>query len=540
LSVQTVQSECDSDVESARSPASLSSRLALFVFCALETFSFVFCLVVGRRLWFATDEWDFLAGRSATSPHDLFKAHYGHWTTVPILIYRFLWWLVGLRSYAPYLFVVVAMHVAVAALLRCVMRRAGVGSWTATAAAGLYAVFGSGAEDMLRAFQICFTAALVFGLTHLLLADHDGPIDRRDWFGLAAGFGALMCSAVGIVLAGVVVLAMLVRRGWRIAMLHGGPLIAAYAVWWLSIGHSGAPRVVVDMRVEARWLREGVPAVFAALMKGTGLGPILAVIVLAGLALAGFRVVRSRQWRQAAVPAALVMGGLGFLGVAALGRGAAFFGNPQSPRYRDIVTAMLLPAIAIGVDEFRRRWRVLAPAAIALFVLGLPANINALARFAHTNTAVDQRTRRLVETLPATPIARAVPRSVTPVQPFITIGWLLDAARSGRLPKPSPLSHAELRANTFRLSLLQTSTRAPSRECHPVVGTESVTLPPGGSIGIEDWPLDIADASGTPAGVGLYFNSGNGNRLVDVAGTLHLDITSRSPFLPGVLCRLAP
>src|SRR5207249_1415739 len=155
------------------------------------------------------------------------------------------------------------------------------------------------------------------------------------------------------------------------------------------------------------------------------------------------------EGRQAALPGALLLGGLGFLGVAGLARGSAFFGSPRAPRYVDVVTAMLLPAIAIGVDEFRRRWRVLAPVAVAVFVVGLPANVNALTDYAHANTTPSQRTKRLVETLPATPIARTVPRSVKPLlespKPFVTIGWLLDAAHSGRLPTPTSLSPAEVR-----------------------------------------------------------------------------------------------
>jgi hypothetical protein len=209
------------------------------------------------------------------------------------------------------------------------------------------------------------------------------------------------------------------------------------------------------------------------------------------------------------------------------------------------VTAMLLPAIAIGVDEFRRRWRVLAPVAVAVFVVGLPANVNALTHYAHANTTPSQRTKRLVETLPATPIARTVPRSVKPLlefpKPFVTIGWLLDAVHSGRLPTLASLSPAELRVNSFRLSILQTSTRAPLRACHAVVGSERVTLPRGASIGIQAWPLHVAAALESPeAGASLYYNPGNGNRLVSVAGTLQLDITSRSTFLRGVLCDVAP
>ena len=55
------------------------------------------------------------------------------------------------------------------------MRRAGVRPWLATLLAGVFVFFGSGAENILIAFQITFVGSLVFGLTQLLLADHDGP-----------------------------------------------------------------------------------------------------------------------------------------------------------------------------------------------------------------------------------------------------------------------------------------------------------------------------------------------------------------------------
>ena len=55
--------------------------------------------------------------------------------------------------------------------------------WLATVAAVVFVFFGAGAENILVAFQITFVGSLVFGLTQLLLADHDGPLDRRDWLG---------------------------------------------------------------------------------------------------------------------------------------------------------------------------------------------------------------------------------------------------------------------------------------------------------------------------------------------------------------------
>ena len=112
------------------------------------------------------------------SVDDLFRPHFQHWTTLPILPYRLLWTVVGIRSYVPYQALIVVLHLAAAALLLVVMRRAGVRPWIATVAAGAFVFFGSGAENILVAFQITFVGSLVFGLAQLLLADHDGPLDR--------------------------------------------------------------------------------------------------------------------------------------------------------------------------------------------------------------------------------------------------------------------------------------------------------------------------------------------------------------------------
>src|SRR3954462_5852374 len=116
------------------------------------------------------------------------------------------------------------------------MRRAGVVPWIATAATTLFVFFGGGVADILWAFQIGFTGSLVFGLTHLLLADHDGPVDRRDAIGLLAGLAGLLCSGVAVTMTMVVGLTMLMRRGWRIALLHTVPLGAVYSLWWATIG----------------------------------------------------------------------------------------------------------------------------------------------------------------------------------------------------------------------------------------------------------------------------------------------------------------
>jgi hypothetical protein len=141
---------------------------------------------LGRYRWFFHDEWDYLAGRNGGDIENILIPHNEHWSTLPILVYRALFRLVGLRSYLPYQAVLVVLHLTAAALLRVVMRRAGVGPWIATAAAALFVLFGTGAENLVYAVNMGFAGALVFGLVQLLLADHDGPIDRRDAIGLLA------------------------------------------------------------------------------------------------------------------------------------------------------------------------------------------------------------------------------------------------------------------------------------------------------------------------------------------------------------------
>ena len=96
-----------------------------------------------------------------------------------------LYSVVGLHHYWPYQLPVILSHLAIAFLLRHIMRRCGVRPWTASLVAATYVLFGPGVDDILWAFQIGFNLAVVFGLAQMILADHDGPLDRRDWLGSA-------------------------------------------------------------------------------------------------------------------------------------------------------------------------------------------------------------------------------------------------------------------------------------------------------------------------------------------------------------------
>ena len=65
---------------------------------------------VGSYHWFFRDDFFFLAGRKLTSANDLFRPHNADWSTVPVIAFRILWSLFGLRSYVPYQATVLALH----------------------------------------------------------------------------------------------------------------------------------------------------------------------------------------------------------------------------------------------------------------------------------------------------------------------------------------------------------------------------------------------------------------------------------------------
>ena len=99
-------------------------------------------------------------------------------------------------------------------------------------------------------------ASLVLGLTHLLLADHDGPIERRDWLGLLAGLAGVLCSGLAVTMTLVVGLAALIRRGWRAALFHTAPLGLLYVVWWLAFARGEYSTANDSIDLVVRFVRD--------------------------------------------------------------------------------------------------------------------------------------------------------------------------------------------------------------------------------------------------------------------------------------------
>jgi hypothetical protein len=516
-----------------------SARAAAITFALVVAVGCVILPVWGRKGWFFDFEW-LLLGRATGDLGHSFDPFGAPWNceTVPVLVWRVLWWFFGLRTYLPYLLVGVAAHLTVAALLRAIMRRSGVGPWISTIVASGFVFFGSGIENIFLAGQINFTGAVAFGLAHLLLADHDGPLSRRDWLGLAAGLASLMCFGLAVALVAAVGVAVLMRRGLRLALFHTAPLGVVYLAWWLTIARNyaavkGQPPYTSSLGSIAVFVAKIVAATYSDIGYSRGAGLALGFTTVLGLVLAW----RGMGWTElrgrAAVPASLLVGALIFFIMTAVGRSSGGPLAPSTSHYVYVGAALVLPEIALAADTLVQRARWLAPIVVLLLIIGIPGNIQPLATAAGKPPSLFSADKQMIFSLPRMALARAVPRSLVPAPNGdyqVTIGWLLDALDSGSLPDPRPVTAVERATNTLRLSLHEIPGYKDS-PCPPLHTTVSRRLNKGESITVHTGRVavtlvfpgrEIRSRPLTFGGSGLsWFRD---HVLVDVAGPLSLRI----------------
>jgi hypothetical protein len=518
----------------------VTDQWAFLAFAAVAVVSIPLLLWLGHDRWFQFDDWDFLASRDAGNLHELFEPHGPHWSTLPILVYRIEWYLFGLHDYWPYQLVCVLSHLTVAVLIRTVMRRAGVRPWVATATVLPLVFFGAGEENIAYAFQINFNASLVFGLVHLLLADHDGPVDRRDGLALLAGLAGLMSSGIAVTMVVVVGLAMLVRRGWRVALLHTAPLGVAYLVWYAAIAREGYQGQDVSDPIDAlAFARTTIAAGFGGLAQVPGLGWVLGGLVVGGLLLAWRGQSRDQVRRVAAAPGALAAGAFVFALITSFGRVGFAPGIERSTRYIYIVGALLLPAVAVAADAVMRRWRAAVPVFLLALAASLAGNIRDFSNERPYSGEFLANYRNLILAMPRVPLADQVPRGVRPersLAPYVSLGWLRDGVQSGSIPPPEDMEPNQRATTEARLVLQRLPGHRPV-ECETLVGPVDTTLQRGSSIRIRGrdqlW-LAYTDSEGA-TGLVMF---GPNTPVVAYAGPLDVSVSSTADRQSIELCDL--
>lgn len=420
-----------------------SPRIAAAVFGIAVLAALPTILYFGRNQWFFIDEWSFLAGRPF-GVDGVLDDHNGHWVSTPFLLFRSLYSIFGIRTYLPYQLLATLSHLGAVVLSRLVMRRIGVGPWTATMVACFLLLLGSGLSNLVFAFQVSLNGSVVCGLGALLLADHGGPIGRRDAAALGVTMVGLTTSAVMIPLVAAVGVATLIRRGPRVAVLHTIPPAVVFAAWFLAFGRDGSSAGAFSFANFARFFVDMNRAVFL------GLGDFgLAAIVLAVTAAVG----AAAAWRDQAdrgplaMVVALLVAWWGFALVTSAGRNELLEVSSRAPfadRYLHVGTMLLLPLVALGIEQIMRARRLVATLPVAALIVGVPGNVDALAnqdRFllGSEDFVETMAVSRFIDQVP--PSHRLSQRAVIEEFGPMTAGWLRRARASGDIAAPEQRDH---------------------------------------------------------------------------------------------------
>ncbi len=454
----------------------------------------VVLLYAGRHLTFFYDEWDFILGRRGGGLHTYLDPHNGHLSLIPVLVYKVLFKLVGLRHYTAYRAVSIAVQLICAYLLYVLGRRR-IGPWLALAPVTLLLFMGTAFQDQLWPFQIGYLGSLAAGLGALALLE-----DRaRHWADARAGVTptppardgwiaallacSLASSGVGVcfVLATAVTL-IAQREPWRRLWVPVLPAVL-YVLW--SIGWSagdtttanailGAPQYVANAVA-------GVAAGMAGLDAGAW-GPPLAV------GLFGAVVLTWRFHRGGLVTPMLLaalVGGFSFWVLTALTRAGS--DEPAASRYLYVGAVfvwLVLLEVSAGL-RLRPGWLGLGA---VMVVAALVSNLQAL-RAGEVGLRVDDTVVRA--TLAAADVARPV---VSPAfvpspadAPQITAGAYFAAAH-------------DLGSPAFTLGELERQLESVRAQADQALSHgEEITVLPAPAVRSASGASAVPSASGAPA-----------------------------------------
>jgi hypothetical protein len=342
-------------------------------------------LWLSRDFNFYFDEWDFILAAPAWTPASLLEPHNGHPSMLLRAVYALLLNTIGLRSYLPYMAVLLALHAANAVLLfELVRRRAG--DLIGLAAGALLLVLGAGWENLLWAFQIGFVGSVACGLGMLIALDSPRT-SRRLPVAFALLVASLMFSGIGLffwVAAAVQLIASQRREAaWLI------PIAIALGVWYIAFGRHGSgtggisASAVWSLPLYIAW---GIGSAIAGLV---GLGGAIGLpIAVVGAAIVGITWRRQRKVDPFAL--GIVAALLSFYFVAGLNRAQLGYDQSGSGRYvyEGAVFWILLLSEAARDLPWRGTWR---PALAACLFLACFNNAVLLVAWSAAKTVQMQR-----------------------------------------------------------------------------------------------------------------------------------------------------
>ncbi|MCB0999592.1 MAG: hypothetical protein KDB40_09875 [Acidimicrobiales bacterium] len=410
--------------------------------------------VAGRHQWFTRDDWAFLLTRRAMREQLgvtdwLLTAQDGHWMTPPLLVYWAVEAMFGIGSYAPFLVVNLALHVAAVTGIAVLCRRCGVRDWTTLLVCSLLLVFGSGWENLLFAVQVTYNLSLVAFVAHLLLVDHDGPIGRRDVLGAVVGIVGVSSSAFGPFFGAAIFVVLVWRRRRRAALVAAIPQGVLY-LWWLVTWGSDPAGARGDASVVGA-------AKFARLALTATLNGMTGQVIFAGAALFGIVAVvfaTPLSTRQRSLVTVLAVTPLPVL--LAIGWQRATFGldSAASPRYQYMTAMVLAVPFALAIDQLRRVHPRGVQVGALLVAIAAVSNARLLVDAGNGWADRSSRARDVFELVAGAPEAATADGGLVLVafDPDVTVGWLPYLARHGAID-PRPPSTVDERALVTRVLL---------------------------------------------------------------------------------------
>jgi hypothetical protein len=331
---------------------------------------------------FYFDEWDFIISRRPWTLQIFILPRFYYMSAIPILVWKLLFVVVGLRSYVPYEATLLLTDIAAVLLLFALIRRRS-GDLPAFAAALTLLVFGGGSYDIVFAFQICFVGAIAFGLLAMLLIQDASHFARRVIAISLALTAGLMCHVLELAfIVAIFIEVGIDPRRRRLLLALVAPVVALLA-WYLAFDTgsiAGTPGVSTELLRGPAGLAlvaglvgfvlAGAEATAAAVFGfGVQVG-VAALALLAGLITWTW----GRQGKIESWQLGMVAGLLTFFLLTGLGRlqfGASY---ASQTRYIYVGAVFLLPLIAHAARElpWRGIWR---PALSLVFAAILVANV---------------------------------------------------------------------------------------------------------------------------------------------------------------------
>ena len=333
-------------------------------------------LVFARNYTFFHDEWTFIVTSAGWNLGTIFRPHNEHPSMLLRLVYLALLDTAGLRSYVPYMVVLLVFHLVDVVLLFEVIRRRA-GDLLAAAAAAVLLVLGTGAEDYLWAFQLAWLASVASGLAALLvLQGRSTPLRLGGAAGLLAV--SLMFSGIGLPFAIAATVLLVASPGRRRDLVWLLPIAVALVLWSVTFGrlgnHPDPQPSAFNLVLDPLYTFWGLGASAAGLIgAGANFGAV-ALIVAGLIVIRGWRRRRPDPWTLG-----VAIGLVAFYAIAGLTRAQLGYQQAASSRYLYVAAVFWLILLADAVSDmpWRGVWRAALVALVSLVCLG---NIAALAQ----------------------------------------------------------------------------------------------------------------------------------------------------------------